>query len=113
MKKQTDEEKFISVLLADDGELSRRTLAHGLAAMRQKRARRSAWRAACFLALLGVLTALLVFEHFRGADRQQMSTFQVSKQSPLKPEVIAGTSIRVLSDVELLEFFKGRPVALV
>jgi len=110
MKRQSDEEKFVSELLGDEGELSRTTLAHGLAAMRRKRAHRCAWRLACFLAPVGVLAALLVFEHFRSAERPPV---QVSQQSSTKPEVISGTSIRVLSDAELLDFFKDRPVALV
>lgn len=113
MKTQSDEQKLISELLAENGELARRTLAHGLAAMRRKRGRRIAWRAACFLAPVCVLAALLIVQHFRGAERQRISTVEVSNQSPPGPEVIAGTSIRVLSDAQLLEFFKDRPVALV
>ena len=45
MKKQSDEEKLISELLAGGGELARATLAHGLTLSRRKRARRRAWRA--------------------------------------------------------------------
>ena len=111
MKKQSDEEKLISELLAGGGELARATLAHGLTLSRRKRARRIARRAACILAGLAALAALLF--HFPAAEHSPMATFQVSKQSPPKPEVVAGTSIRVLSDAELLEFFKDRPVALV
>src|SRR6267378_4388887 len=110
MKRQSDEEKFVSELLGDEGELSRTILEHGLTAMRRKRARRRAWRTACVLAPIGAMVALLVFEHFRTAHSPAV---QVSQQSPAAPEVIAGTSIRVLSDAELLDFFKGRPVALV
>ena len=112
MKKQSDEEKLISELLADD-ELSSRTLAHGLTAAGRKRARRHAWRATCFLAPIGVLAALLVFQNFRQLEHAEVSTVQISKQSRPQPEVISGTSIRVLSDAELLDFFKDRPVALV
>src|SRR6266700_4209748 len=111
MKRPSDEEKLVSELLAEDGELARATLERGLTLSRWKRARQHAWRAACFLAPVAVLAALLI--HFRTGERSPMHTLQVSKQSPPKPEVIAGTSIRVLSDAELLEFFKGRPVALV
>src|SRR5947208_1276013 len=111
MKKQSDEEKLISELLAEDGELARATLAHGLTLSRRKRARRQVWRAASILAPVAALAALLI--HFRAAERSTMATIQISKQFPAQPEVIAGTSIRVLSDAELLEFFKDRPVALV
>ena len=111
MKRQSDEEKLISELLAGDGELARATLAHGLTLSRRKRARRRAWRAACFLAPVALLAALLI--HFRAAERSPLAGVQVSKHSPAQPEVISGTSIRVLSDAELLDFFKDRPVALV
>src|SRR5437763_3527460 len=102
MKKQSDEEKLISELLAGGGELARATLAHGLTLSRRKRARRDTWRAACFLAPIALVAALLI--HFRAADRPPMAAGHVSKQSPAKPEMIAGTSIRVLSDAELLDF---------
>jgi len=111
MKRQSDEQKLISELLGENGALAGITLAHGLTLSRRKRARRHTWRVVCILAPVAILAALLI--HFRTAEPSPMATLQVSRQSPPKPEVVAGTSIRVLSDAELLEFFKGRPVALV
>src|SRR2546423_13582183 len=100
MKRQSDEQKLISELLGEDSALAGITLAQGVAAMRRKRARRHAWRAACFLAPVAVLAGLLI--HFPDVERSPMGRVQISKQSPAQPEVIVCTSIRVLSDSELL-----------
>src|SRR5437660_11202518 len=110
MKRQSDEEKFISELLGDDGELSRANLEHGRAAMRRKRARRTVWRVVSVIAPIIVVLAASLFEYRRGTQQSRTSG---NVLAPHGPEVIAGTSIRVLSDAELLEFFKDRPVALV
>jgi len=63
------------------------------------------------LAPVAVLAAVLI--HFRATERSPIATLHVPEQSPAQPEVISGTSVRVLSHAELLAFFKDRPVALV
>src|SRR5437867_4192943 len=116
MKRQSEEEKFISELLANDGELSRSTLAHGLAVARRKRARRSAWRAAGLSAPLVILAVIFAFTHRGG--RGTMNDLKVQGPrltggSTAAPRVIEGASVHILSDAELLDFFTNRPVALV
>ena len=115
MKRQSEEEKFISELLADDGELSRRTLDHGLTLMRRKRARRLAWRAAALVAPVVILAVFLFGRHGRPpiVHQTRVERSTLSDQSKATPRVIEGTSIRILTDGELLDFFTNRPVALV
>ena len=96
-------------LLADvmGEELRTATLQQGLAALRRRRRRRRAGRALLFtLAPLAGAAALLVASRRDAAPPSGNSAVAAHR-------TIEGTSIRVLTDEELLALFKDRPVALI
>jgi hypothetical protein len=108
MKKQSGHEELLKELF-DEGapeDFRAATLKRGLAAVRRIRRRRMAWRAAPVLIAL-ILASTIVERQLHHTS----STVPVQEARPAK--VIPGTTIRVLSDEELLAFFKGRPVGLV
>src|ERR1043166_2939243 len=116
MTKPSNEERLITNLLAAGDELQQATLQSGLAAMRRKRIRHHAYRAASI-----VTVVLMLFAFFYSRREHAQSLAHLSPPGvdiappppPAPPEVIPGTTIQVLSDQELLDLFKGHPVALV
>lgn len=108
MKKQNGHEDLLKDLLDESTPENFRgvTLERGLAAVRRVRRRRMIWRAAPVLIAL-VLASAIVERQLR----RSVSTAPAQAARPAK--VIPGTEIRVLTDEELLAFFKGRPVGLV
>ena len=108
MKKQSGHEDLLKELFDENAPEHFRgaTLERGLAAVRRVRRRRLIWRAAPVLIAL-ILAGAIV-------ERQLHRTVSTAPAQAARPaKVIPGTDIRVLSDEELLAFFKGRPVGLV
>ena len=118
MTKPSNEQRLISDLLAAGDELQQATLQSGLAAMRRKRLRRHALRAGSIFTVM-LLLLLFGFLHVRHNRDQSMTHLSrpganiESSPRPAPPEVIPGTTIQVLNDQQLLDLFKGHPVALV
>jgi hypothetical protein len=111
MKKRVEDNELFAEVLAADERLRAAILEHGLAALRQTRMRRRAVRLmAGTTASLLILAGAWIAQHRREAVLQLVHS--TTTQPPV-PKTIAGTPIRVLSDEELLDMFKGRPVALV
>lgn len=111
MKKRVENnELFAQVLAAEEG-FRTATLEHGLAALRRTRRRRKTVRmTAGTVATLLVIAALFLAQRPRA---RVPPLVDAANTQPRVPKTIAGTSIRILSDEELLDVFKGRPVALV
>jgi hypothetical protein len=115
MTKHSNEKKLLANLLGDDG-LKEATLRRGLAAARGKRIQRRAIRVG---AVLGGLIFLLSLLHTNRDSNRPVAGYKdrnpefQSLPQPAAANVIAGTTIRVLSDKEFLDLFSNRPVALV
>jgi hypothetical protein len=108
MKKQSGHEDLLKELFDESAPEHFRdaTLERGLAAVRRVRRRRMIWRA------VPIFIALILASAFAEWQvHHSVSTAPVQEARPAN--VIPGTDIRVLSDEELLAFFKGRPVGLV
>jgi hypothetical protein len=106
MKKRDRNEELLNELFGETASFRDATLEQGLRAVRRTRRRRSVWRAApVFVAL--ILAAVFLARNFR----HMVTT--AGNRDVASVKVVPGTTIRVLSDDELLAFFKGRPVALV
>ena len=111
MKRESNKQKLIAELLGDDSDLRAATLQRGLILSRRKRKRRHVWRASWLvLTLVAALWLQLHHEH-----RESAIQSAISKAPPqtASPNLIEGTSVRVLTDAELLDLFKDRPVALI
>jgi hypothetical protein len=117
MTKHSNEKKLLADLLGGDDNLREATLRRGLAAARGKRIQRRVIRVG---AVLGGVIFVLSLLHTNNRDsnrpvagyKDRNPDFQ-SLPQPVAANVIAGTTIRVLSDKELLDLFSNRPVALV
>ena len=108
MKKQSGHEDLVKELFDESAPEHFRgaTLERSLAAMRRARRRRTVGRAVPILIAL-VLASVIV-------ERQLRRSISTAPAQAARPaNVIPRTDIRVLSDEELLAFFKGRPVGLV
>ena len=105
MKTPIEKEELLTEVLANAEELRAVTLRAGLTALQRKRRRRAVLRTATLMLPIAALVMLLAQRLLTRDDR----TGQISKGTP----TVDGTSIRVLSDEELLAFFDGQPVALV
>src|SRR6266536_994834 len=114
MQRQSNEEKLIAELLDEEANLRGITLALGLRESRRKRIRRRAGRAALILA--PIICAVIFLVHDREKNRAALPV-QTSKPAGAPAAAstakVEGTSIRFLTDRELLDLFKDRPVALV
>src|SRR6185503_8711467 len=104
MKKQSGHEDLLKELFDESAPEHFRgaTLERGLTAVRRVRRRRMIWRAVPILIALILASALPEWQW-----RHSVSTPPVQEARPAN--VIPGTDIRVLSDEELMAFFKGRP----
>jgi hypothetical protein len=93
------------------------TLERGLALCRARRRRKAVGRRIVALAAPGLLVVWLLQFHsdrFRTTgDTGRAPAAIVEVEAPDHARYIPGTSIRVISDEELIEFFKDRPVVLV
>src|SRR5688500_11214230 len=108
MKKRFEHDELLADVLADTAPEQFRiaTLDRGLAAMRRTRTRRRALRLAMCVVAIALMATWVVHNH-------RTTTTPVAHQSPAQTEAgktIEGTTIRVLSDEELLAYFKDRPV---
>jgi hypothetical protein len=116
MKNPSEEHYLLKDVLADAAseEFRSATLAQGLSLARRKRLRRRATRMGSLAAsLIILLTMLSLFVH-------RLPTIPFRNGAPISgelrasaPKFVEGTSIRILSDAELLDLFKDRPVALI
>ena len=118
MKRESEKQKLIADLLTNESDLRESTLQHGLMLLRRKRQRRRVAYASLWIVPFAITaaTVLLQLRHEpkRSADIPVGSTHvAINNARRTAPSVIEGTSVRILSDAELLDLFKGRPVALV
>ncbi len=116
MIKPSKEQKLIDDLLSGEEDLRERTLHFGLAALQRKRLHRRAIRVGTTVAVLLVLLVLVQVNRERPQAVARLNPPNFKPQTiapPAPPAVIAGTTIRVLTDQELLDLFQGHPVALV
>ena len=114
MKTPSENEELLAEVLADDEELRAATLQAGLAELRSKRRRRSATRVVLVaLVPLAVAAALSVQQLHQRRRDLSLETQNHSTIVPSTARTIEGTTIRILTDEELLAFFKDRPVALI
>jgi len=108
MKPDSKEKRLLAELLADE-DLRESTLRGGLNAIRRKKIQRQSIR------IGAVLSAMVLFILVsRNTERPSTSAKQqhAALQSPV-PEVVPGTTVRVLKDQDLLDLFPDRAVALV
>src|SRR6185503_15856050 len=117
MKRESDKQKLIADLLTNDSDLRDSTLQHGLLLSRRKRQRRRVAYVSLWIVPFAIVaaTVLLQLRHEpkRSADIPVGPTdVAINSARQTTPRVIEGTSVRIISDAELLDLFKGRPVAL-
>src|SRR5688572_24909065 len=109
MKTPIENEKLLADVLADE-ELRASTLQAGLMALRRKRQRRVIGHAVALVLVPLAVMAMLVLRLYQSDGAPPRRTSETITQ--VAPTV-EGTTIRVLTDQELLAFFEGRPVALI
>lgn len=112
MKRNNEREELLADVLTDDDQLRAATLQAGLNEMRRVHKRQRVLRVAgAMTCMSAIIVAMLLSAH------RFLLTGRKAADSPSSvtrvEEMIPGTSIHVLSDEQLLEFFRGRPVALV
>jgi hypothetical protein len=115
MKKPVEHHELLADVLAENEPGRAAILERGLAALRRTRMRRRAVRLTLAVVPLLVAVAVLVMQNRRGPTIRVAATPDTSGIPPAPARVaktIEGTPIRVLTDEELLAFFKDRPVAL-
>jgi hypothetical protein len=110
MTPDSKEKRLLAELLADE-DLRQSTLRGGLIAIRRRKVQRQSIRIAA------VLSAIVLFI-LVSRNTQRTSTGvkeqHAALQSPAAaPELIPGTTVRVLKDQDLLDLFPDRAVALV
>ena len=103
-------EKLLADVLGDE-ELYASTLRTGLAVLRRKRRRRALQAAMIVLVPLAGLLAV-VLPRSRPMPRA-LANHDEKTSAAKAGRFIEGTTIRVLSDEELLALFRDRPVALI
>ena len=116
MKRESDKQKLVADLLSDGSNLRESTLQRGLMLVGRKRQRRRVVQASLWILpfLLVAATVLVQLHHESKRTAHIPPPSRVAMHAPAEaPQVIEGTSVRILSDTELLDLFKGRPVALV
>ena len=102
-----DREKLLTEVLVDETDVRQATLRAGLSALRGRRVRRYAARVATLL-IPSLLTAGLIVSRMNRPFRNEPQPTRVQLE-----ETVPGTRIHVLTDEQLLDMFKGRPVALI
>ena len=111
MKRNNEREELLADLLAEDEQLRTATLEAGLDEMRRICKRRRAMRMGAIAGMAVIVFAMFVFAQRFLSSREKATDAPPSVARV--EEVIPGTSIRVLDDEQLLDFFRDRPVALV
>lgn len=109
MKTPSDRNELLNEVLTVENasKLRAKSLEVTLTAVRRQRRLRHALRCASPIVALGILTAALWY-------RQAPSIQPVAVQpAVIAAPTVPGTSIRLLSDEELLAMFPDRPVALI
>ena|SRR5688572_6419682 len=109
MKTSPEHEELLNEVLSSESSAELRTasLNYTLTAVRRQRRLRNAVRCASPVAALAVLAAIL---WYRQAPPIRPVAFQ---PSVIGGPTVPGTSIRLVSDEELLAMFPDRPVALI
>jgi hypothetical protein len=113
MKKDSDEQKFLADLLAGPGDLRSATLSHGLALSRRKRHRRRVVRGGLFFLPLLVVTMLFWQREHKVSSPPEISISRVANSHVQTEHSVERSAVHLLTDAELLDLFKGHPVALV
>src|SRR5215211_6939225 len=110
MKKESKEEKFIAELLTQNSDLRDATLWRGMMLSRGKRLRRRITRGGFFVIAVGAATVLMLQHHRRvpGDFKIENSTSKIA--APAVALANTNSPIRLLTDAELLDLFKGKPV---
>jgi hypothetical protein len=115
MKKRVEHEELLADVLGENEPCRTPILERGLAALRRARTRRRAARLVLTVAPLLLLAAMMLWQSQPGPAPRIATPPDLSPIPPAPAQVaktIEGTPIRLLSDEELLGFFKHRPVAL-
>lgn len=114
MKKHVEREELLAEVLAGHEECRAATLERGLIAMRRARARRRVTRLVLASMPVLVFAAMWMVQNRRAATTTPVTRAAAAPAAAQThiAKTIAGTPIRVLTDDELLAFFKDRPVAL-
>ena len=102
-----ERERLLTEVLAGESDVREASLQAGLSALRRRRVRRSTARAVTLLVPL-LLAAGLIGLRMNRSPENEPRPARVSME-----ETIPGTRIHVLTDEQLLDLFKGRPVALI
>jgi hypothetical protein len=102
-----EREKLLTEVLVDETDVRQATLRAGLSALRGRRVRRYTARVATLLVPLLLAAGLIGFRLSRSLENEPRPG-RASME-----ETIPGTKIHVLTDEQLLDLFKGRPVALI
>jgi hypothetical protein len=105
--KRDDQLKLLGDVLADESDLRNATLQAGCAALRRRKSQRLIMRITLML-ILPLAAAVMITRPFDRTAKRDPRPIAASPQ-----ETVPGTNIRVLTDEQLLDMFKGRPVALV
>jgi|ERR1043166_3297953 hypothetical protein len=111
MKKPTEHEELLADVFADSQQCRTETLERGLGALRRARAIRRTARLMVSVAVPVVIVAVVLTTQHR-RTRKLREAHQIAASPAHVVKTIEGTPIRVISDEELLDLFKGRPVAL-
>ncbi len=112
MNRPSPTDRLLAEVLADvaDDKFRNATLQNGVRQMRRKYARRRAWRASATGALLLIAAAWLTHQASRTTPQPAVSSVQ---NQGAGERFVKGTSVQIITDEQLLDLFKGRPVALV
>jgi hypothetical protein len=101
---KSEESRLLNDVLTEGRDVRSESLRAGLSALRGRRIRRRVFYATSLILLPLVITNVVLN---RNVQPQSAPTVARAERK------IPGTEIRVLTDDELLDFFKGRPVALI
>jgi hypothetical protein len=107
MNTDREREKFLADVLGSRGDLREAALQAGLSALRRRRVRRNVARAVTLLLVPLLAAALIVHRTYQRVESEQPASIAHAEQT------VPGTTIRVLTDEQLLDMFQGRPVALI
>ncbi|HMJ90851.1 MAG TPA: hypothetical protein VK530_13605 [Candidatus Acidoferrum sp.] len=105
--KRDSQSKLLADVLAGECDLRNVTLRAGCAVLRRKRARRQVARIVVMV-ILPLAAAVVITRPFVRTANPEQRAIAANVQ-----ETVPGTNIRVLTDDQLLDMFKGRPVALI
>jgi len=111
MKTTPEHDELLNEVLTGGNvtELRTKSLDDTLTAVRQHRRLRHALRCASPVAAIGILMAIFWYRHSQFPQPVAVQPAAAAMAAPTVP----GTSIRLVSDEELLAMFPDRPVALV